>query len=195
MKSHTWKLKDIILVANISLVFGAIGLFVVQFSILLGTVLAPTGLAPLSVSILYGIWIMPALLAPYIMQKSGIAATSMVLAAIVQSLLGTVFGPRVIVTGLLQGFGAEGVFAAFRYKKFNMKTMCLAAASAGTISFPWTFWSLGYGNLDLWLIIVLFVIRILSAMLFGGILCTLIGNSLAKTGILKSYALGSEDDE
>jgi len=194
MKIYAWKLKDIILVANMALVFGAIGLFTVHFHIFFSTLLAPTGLAPLSVSVLYGIWIMPAMLAPYIMQKPGTATITEILAAVVQAMLGSVYGPRVIVTGLLQGLGAEGVFAAFRYKQFNLKTMCMGAAVSAIVSFPWTYWSLGYGNLALWLRIVLLAVRIASGVLFAGVLGKLIGDSLAKTGLLKSYPLGKTDE-
>ena len=194
MKSNSWKLKDIILLANMALVFGAIGLAAVHFQGFLGMLLGSFGLQPLSVSILYGVWIMPALLAPYIIQKPGTATITEILAAVIQALLGSFYGPRVIVSGLIQGLGAEGVFAAFRYRRFDLKSMCLAAATCATVSFPWTYWSLGYGDLAPWLIALVLAVRLISAVLIAGVLCKLIGDALAKTGLLKSYPLGKSDE-
>ena len=195
MKTYSWKLRDIIMVALLAVAFGVIYLGALYFAYFLGALLTPMGLSPLSFEIVFGVWFMASTLAAYIMQKPGVALVTEVLAAVIETLMGNFFsGPLVIVSGFIQGAGAEAVFAARRYKKWDMPTMCLAALGCAIASFPWSWYRLGYGKLSVGLIAALFVTRLVSSVLFSGVLCKLIGDALLKTGLLKSYALGKAGD-
>jgi energy-coupling factor transport system substrate-specific component len=189
-KTNSWKLKEIIMVAMICIVFGVVYLAAVYLASFIATALTPAGLSPLGNEIVFGVWFMAATLAGYILQKPGVAIVAEVIAAVIEVLLGNWFGPMVIVAGIIQGAGAEIVFAANKYKKFDGKVMYLAATGSCITSFLWSFVRSGYGKFSVPFLILLFVIRLISSLVFSGLICKLIGDGLAKTGLLKGYALG-----
>ena len=178
------------MVCILAIMFAVIYLSAVYFAAFLTTVLTPFGLAPLGNEIIFGVWFMAATMAGYIMQKPGVAVISEVLAALIEVLMGNMYGPMVIVSGIVQGLGAEGVFAAGRYKKYNMATMCMAAVGCCITSFIWGFFRSGFGLLSPGLLAVMFIIRLTSSIVFAGVICKLTGDKLKNTGLLKSYALG-----
>jgi len=189
-EKYVWKLKDIIMVGFLSIVFAVIYLAAVYLASFISTLLTPLGLAPLANEFIFGVWFMASTMAAYIMQKPGTALVSEILAALLEVLMGNMYGPIVLVSGAIQGLGAEGVFAAFRYKKFDRLSMCLAAAGCCVTSFIWGFFRSGFLLLSPRLLIVMFCIRLISSVLFSGIICLTVGDKLAKTGLLKSYPLG-----
>ncbi|MEG1655998.1 MAG: ECF transporter S component [Christensenellaceae bacterium] len=190
-KTTGWKLKDIIMVAILGVVFALIYLAVLYAGIGLTAALTPFGLAPFGFELVYGIWFMAATLAAYIIQKPGVAIVSEFLAACLELLMGNTGGGLVIIAGAVQGAGAEVGFAVFRYKRFDMASMCLSGALAATFSFLWGFVQSGYALLDPALLIAMLLVRIGSAVLFSGVICKFAGSGLAKTGVLKNYALGA----
>jgi energy-coupling factor transport system substrate-specific component len=187
MHKYSWKLKDIIMMGMLCVVFGAVYLAAVSLASFLAAALTPFGLAQLGYEIVFGVWFMAATLAGYILRKPGAALIAEVLAALIEVLMGNMFGPMVIVAGVIQGAGAEAVFAITRYRKFDMKTMCLAAAGCCVTSFLWSFVRSGYILLSPGLLVIFFLVRLVSSVLLTGVLCKLLGDGLAKAGLLKSY--------
>lgn len=192
--TNGWKLKEIILVAMICIVFGVVYLGAVYLASFIAAALTPAGLSPLGNEIVFGVWFMAATLAGYILQKPGMAIAAEIIAAVIEVLLGNWFGPIVIVSGLIQGAGAELAFAAFHYKKFNGKVIYLAAAGSCVTSFLWSFIRSGYGKYSVPFLALLFLIRLVSSLLFSGLVCKLIGDGLKKAGLLKGYRLGRTED-
>ncbi len=115
-KKNGWKLKEIILTAMICIVFGVAYLAAVYLASMIAAALTPAGLSPLGNELVFGVWFMAATLTGYILQKPGAALIAEVTASVIEVLLGNWFGPIVIVSGLIQGAGAELVFAAHGYK-------------------------------------------------------------------------------
>lgn len=189
-KTNTWKLKEIILVAMICIVFGVVYLAGVYLASMIAGVLTPFGLSPLGNELVFGVWFMAATLSGYILQKPGAAIVSEVIASVIEVLLGNWFGPLVIVAGIIQGAGAELAFAAGRYRKFDGLVMYLAAAGACVTSFCWSFIRSGYGKFSVSFLVMLFVVRLASSLLFSGLVCKAAGDGLAKMGLLKGYGLG-----
>lgn len=189
-KKNGWKLKEIILTAMICIVFGVAYLAAVYLASMIAAALTPAGLSPLGNELVFGVWFMAATLTGYILQKPGAALIAEVTASVIEVLLGNWFGPIVIVSGLIQGAGAELVFAAHGYKKFGGKVMYLAAAGCCVTSFLWSFVRSGYGKFTIPFLLLLFCIRLVSSLLFSGLIRKLIGDGLSKTGLLKGYELG-----
>lgn len=189
-KKNTWKLKEIILVAMICIVFGVAYLAAVYLASFIATALTPAGLSPLGNEIVFGVWFMAATLAGYILQKPGVAILAEVIASVIEVLLGNWFGPIVILAGIIQGAGAELVFASYKYRKFDGKVMYLASVGSCITSFLWSFVRSGYGKFSIPFLILLFCIRLVSSLIFSGLICKLMGDGLAKTGLLKGYELG-----
>lgn len=193
-QAYNWKLKDIIMVGIISVIFGVIYLGAVHFGVLLGAALTPFGLSVLANEIIFGIWFMASIVAAYIIQKPGVAIVSEMLAALIEVFLGNFYGPIIFVSGFLQGLGAELGFAVFRYKRFDRVSIYLGAIGACILSFIWGFIRSGFVDLSPSLLVVMFIIRLVSSLVFAGLLVKLSGDRLAKSGVLKSYALGAKQE-
>ena len=190
-----WQLKDIIMVAILSLFFAVIYLITVHFASFLGAVLAPYGLSTFANEIVFGIWFMASTLSAYIMQRAGVAIISEMLAALLEVLMGNFYGPIVFVSGFVQGLGAELGFAAFRYRRFDMLSICLAATGSCIASFIWGFFRSGFLDLAPGLLLGMFTVRLISSLLFSGVIVKLCGDGLAKSGVLKSYPIGNMENK
>lgn len=194
MKKKTWELKDVILMSIFGVVFSAVYLAVFQGGLALSTALTPMGLAPFGFETIYGVWFMAATLAAYIIRKPGVALVTEILASAIELLMGNSGGLTVVLTGAIQGLGAELVFAAFRYKKWNLGSMSLAGIVSAAFIFCYELYYLNYIALKPTLLISQLAVRFISAALFSGVLCKLAGDALAKTGVVKSYAIGATAD-
>ncbi len=193
MKSaYKWQLKDILMVGIISVFFALVYLGAVYLSLPLTTALTPFGLAPLGNEIIFGVWFMASTFATYVLQKPGVAIVSEMLAALIEVLMGNMYGPIVFVSGFLQGLGAEMGFVVFRYRRFDWLSMSLAALGAAIISFGWGFVQSGFFDLAPSLLIVMFLIRIVSSLLFCAVGSKLFADGLNKAGVLRSYPLGQK---
>ena len=192
MKTKAWELKDIIMMAILGVVFSAVYLAVFDGGVLLSTLLAPAGLGNFSFEIIYGVWFMAATLAAYIIRKPGVALLTEVLASAIELLMGNSGGLTVVLTGVIQGAGAELVFALFRYKKWDLVSMSLAGMMSAVFIFVYELFYLNYIALAPTLLIAQLAVRFISAIVFSGVICKLAGDGLAKTGVVKSYAIGAK---
>lgn len=194
MKASKWELKDVIMMAILGVVFAAVYLAVFQGGLALSTALTPAGLSAFGFEIIYGVWFMASTLAAYIIRKPGVALITEILAAAVELLMGNSGGLTVVLTGLIQGAGAELAFAIFRYKKWNLLSMSLAGILSALFIFCYELYYLNYIALAPSLLIAQLAVRFVSAVVFSGIICKLTGDGLAKTGVVKSYAIGAKAD-
>lgn len=94
------------------------------------------GYAPL-MGLFAGPWFLAGVVGGLIVRRPGAALLCEVVAALVSMLPGTEWGATVLISGILQGLGAELAFAIFGYRAFGV----LAAALAGVLSAPleWLF--------------------------------------------------------
>ncbi len=194
MKASKWELKDVIMMAILGVVFAAVYLAVFQGGLALSTALTPLGLSAFGFEIIYGVWFMAATLAAYIIRKPGVALITELLAAAVELLMGNSGGLTVVLTGLIQGAGAELAFAIFRYKKWNLLSMSLAGILSALFIFCYELYYLNYIALAPALLAAQLAVRFVSAVVFSGVVCKLAGDGLAKTGVVKSYAIGVNAD-
>lgn len=188
MKNTT--LKEIVLIGLISVVFGVLYLLAVYAGGALTGVLTPLGFGILGYEPFYGIWFMAAIVATYILRKPGVGIITEIIAAVIEVLLGSVFGPMVFVNGLIQGAGVEAAFFFTKYNDYSYKTTCLAGVGAAIASFAFSLLREGYSSLSLEIILLAFVIRVVSAVIFTGIIGKQLCDSLNRSGVLNSYAIG-----
>lgn len=189
-----WQLKDIIMVAILGVVFAAVYMAVFHLGLALQAVLTPLGLGDLAFEFIYGIWFMAATLAAYIIQKPTVAFAAEVLASVMELFMGNAGGIRVVVTGAVQGLGSEAGLALFRYRRFDLASLCVSGMTTAVFIFLWEFVQSGYGLLAPGLLAAKLAIRLVSACLFAGLGSKLAGDGLALTGVLRGYALGSKVD-
>lgn len=186
------KLKDILMIAITSVLFGVIFLGATYSGTALTSLLTPMGFGVFGYEPFYGIWFMAAVFATYIIQKPGVGIIAEMLAALLEVLMGNYFGPIVFISGFIQGAGSEIGFAAFKYKKYTLKTTLLSAACCTVLSFIWTGIRSQYWTLAPMVVLGIFVIRLASALLICGVGTKLLADGLAKAGVLKAYALGKK---
>ncbi|MCA0982903.1 ECF transporter S component [Halobacillus yeomjeoni] len=184
---NSWKLKEIVVMSTLSVVFAVIYLaFLPIGKILVGF------FGPIGYDLIFGIWFIVSIIAAYIIRKPGAAFLSETIAATVEVLLGNAVGPMLIVAGMIQGAGAESAFAITRYKKYTLATLMFAGVMAAVFSFAWGYFRSGYAALDSSYVIAMLVLRMVSGALISGVLGKYLSDALARTGVLSSFALGKE---
>ena len=104
-------------------------------------------------------------------------------------MLGSPAGLLLLVTGAVQGAGAEAVFAVTRWRDYRLPVLMAAGVGAALFSFIYTWIRFDYGALAPGLLIAMFVLRCLSAALLGGLLGHFIVQALYKTGVLSGLAI------
>ncbi|WP_188207524.1 ECF transporter S component [Alkalibacillus aidingensis] len=193
--TNQWKLKEIVLMSVLGVVFAVIYLMFFFFGQGLRNFLMPFGLGEFGYEIIFGIWFIVSIIAAYIIRKPGVAFTSELIAGVVQVLLGSPAGPMLILTAAIQGAGAEFAFAITKWRDYRLRVLIAAGVFAAVFSFAWHLYSSGNIALATWLIIATFAVRIVSGALLAGVLGKWISDQLAKTGVLRGYALGKEQQE
>ncbi|MEC1406218.1 ECF transporter S component [Bacillus halotolerans] len=185
MKS--WKVKEIVIMSVISIVFGIVYLVFTHFGNVLAGMFGPIAYEPI-----YGIWFIVSVIAAYIIRKPGAALVSEIIAALVECLLGNPSGPMVIVIGIVQGLGAEAVFLATRWKAYSLPVLLLAGMGSSVASFIYDFFVSGYAAYSPVYLLIMLLIRLVSGAVLAGLLGKAVSDSLAYTGVLNGMALGKE---
>ncbi len=181
-----WRTVDIVITAVLGVAFG-----VVFWA--WGLIWNATGAAfaafPPAQAVMYGVWLLPAVVAPLIVRKAGAGLFAEFLAAVVSALLGSAWGAQVLVYGLLQGLAGEAGYAAFRYRRFGWAQALLSALLAGAMAagldlFYWyPMWAGGWK-------ITYLVVVVASTVVVSGLGGRALVRALARTGALDSFASG-----
>ncbi len=184
-ESFRWRTVDIVVVALLAVAFGVVfwawGTYVWAWGSFLG---------PQTESLLTGVWLLPAVVCPLIVRKPGAALYGELVAAVVSALLGSYWGLDTLVSGLLQGAGAEIVFLLTMYRAWNPAVAILAAAGAGIgeaihdliVSYP----GIDYAGRA-----VIGAAEIISAVAIVGIGGWLLVRALRDTGALQTFPSGA----
>ncbi|GAA0346689.1 ECF transporter S component [Bacillus carboniphilus] len=182
-----WNMREIVVMAVLSVVFAVVYLaFLPVGKILVGF------FGPIGYDLIFGIWFIVSIIAAYIIRKPGAAFLSETIAATVEVLIGNAVGPMLIVSGMIQGLGAEAVFAATRWRNYTTIILMLAGMGSAVTSFVWGYFLGGFAALSTGYVTAMFVARLISGALIAGLLGKSISDGLAKTGVLSRFALGKE---
>ncbi len=180
VRKSTWRVVDIVVVSVLGV---AVGVIFWLWSAGYGIISAITVAFPPLGALYGGGWLIAGVLGALVIRKPGAALYCEMIAAIVESLLGTHFGFTVLLSGLVQGLGAELAFAIFRYRKFNLPVALLAGALAGLAmglndSIVYNVaWALEWKA-------VYVVLAMVSGAVIAGLLSWLAVRGLARTGAL-----------
>ena len=186
--SYNWRVADIVVAALIAVAGGVIFWAWSQGANVISTPV--NAVYPPLTGLYAGGWMIPAVLGMLIIRKPGAALFCETVAATGELIMGSQYGTTVLISGVLQGLGAELVFAALMYRKFNLPASLLAGAGAGLFcglndSFaPWG-WNIAYSGGDKLAYIVFCAI---SGAVIAGALSWIATRGLAKTGVLSSFA-------
>ncbi|MFC7320196.1 ECF transporter S component [Halobacillus campisalis] len=182
-----WRLKEIVVMSALSVVFAVVYLAFLPVGKILAGLFGPIGY-----DLIFGIWFIVSIIAAYIIRKPGAAFLSETIAATVEVLLGNAIGPMLIISGIIQGLGAESAFALTRYKYYNLQVLMLAGIMAALFSFVWGYFTSGFAALTSSYVFAMLLTRMISGALIAGLLGKWLSDALAKTGVLSSFALGKE---
>jgi energy-coupling factor transport system substrate-specific component len=183
-RSYAWTLREILTVAVLGAVFAVLYLAWVQVWLV-----AQAGFGAVVMDVMMGFWFVVSIIAAAIIRKPGAALLSETLAAGVEILLGSPAGLMLLVSGAIQGAGAEAVFAATRWRNYSLPVLMLAGIGSAVFSFAYTWVMFNYGTLTVPLLITMFVLRCLSGALLGGLMGHLIAEALYRTGVLSGLAI------
>jgi energy-coupling factor transport system substrate-specific component len=184
MNQYRWSLREILVVAVLGAVFGVLYIGWVQVWLI-----AQAIFGPVTMDVVMGFWFIVSIIAAAIIRKPGAALLSELLAAVVQILMGSPAGLLLLLTGLVQGAGAEAVFAATRWKNYRLPVLMAAGVGAAVFSFTYTWIRFDYGALAPGLLVAMFVLRCLSGALLGGLAGHFITEALYRTGVLSGLAI------
>ena len=183
-----WRTVDIVVASAIAVAFGVVFW---AWGQLWNTVQPAFVAFPPAQAFMYGVWLLPAVLGALVIRKPGAAVYTELVAATVSALLGTVWGPVIVVYGLMQGAAAELVFAFLLYRSWRVSTAVVAGAAAGVaaalldivVYYPkWSgVWQLSYTALVS-----------ISAAVIAGAGGYLLMRALAQTGVLAPFRSGRD---
>lgn len=189
-RRYEWRVVDIVVASVIAV---AVGVIFFAWSAGYSGISAVTAAYPPLAGLYTGGWLIAGVLGGFIIRKPGAAIYCEVVAAAVSALIGTQFGVAVLLSGLIQGIGAELIFALFLYRRWNLGVALLAGLGAGLAlaisenimyNAAWTMdHKLMYG-----------VFAAISGVVLAGLLSWLATRGLAKTGALSSFASGRTAD-
>ncbi|MFC4072339.1 ECF transporter S component [Actinoplanes subglobosus] len=184
-----WRTIDIVIASVIAVTFGVI--FWAW-----GTVWSVTEGAfaffPPAQTLIYGVWLVPAVLGALIVRKPGASLYTEAVAATVSALLGSQWGVDTIVSGLLQGLGAELAFAILLYRNFKLPAAVLAGTLTGVSAACYDFVKYTAGT-DLWSYRIPYaVITVISGAIIAGAGSWALVRALAPTGVLDRFEAGRE---
>ena len=187
-RNFRWRVVDIVIASVIGVASGLIFVVWNQAYNPLSGLLTP--LLPGLQALLGGGWLFAGVLGGLIIRKPGAALYTELLAAVVSTLVGgTAWGATILVSGLVQGLGAELVFALFFYANYRLVVALLAGAGAGL--------ALAVNDLLLWypgsaapFITIYTASSIVSGIVVAGLLSWLAMRGLARTGALSRFAAG-----
>ncbi|OWL94669.1 hypothetical protein B7435_31620 [Mycolicibacterium peregrinum] len=187
-----WRVVDIVVA---SVLATAAGLVFVVWNIASNPIGAPlTAALPGLQALLAGGWLFAGVLTALVIRKPGATLYGELVAATVSALVGNQWGVLTLESGLVQGLGAELVFAVFLYRRWGLPVALIAGAVAGL--------ALAINDLILWypgsantFAAIYTVSAIVSGALVAGLLSWFAVRGLAKTGALSRFASGRIDPE
>lgn len=186
-RSWRWRVVDIVVASVLAV---AAGLVFAIWNVASNPISAPLqALLPGLQALAGGGWLFAGVLTALVIRKPGAALYGELVAATVSALIGNQWGVLTIESGLVQGLGAELVFAIFLYRRWNLPVAVIAGATAGV--------ALAVNDLILWypgaataFAVIYTTSAVISGALIAGVLSWFAVRGLAKTGALSRFDAG-----
>lgn len=183
-----WRTRDIVVTAVIGVAFGVVfwvwnGLWEASDPLF--------AVAPWAKDLLYAVWLVPAVLAPLIVRKPGAALFAEMVAAGLSTILGSQWGPDTLLSGFVQGAGAELVFAFTLYRFWGVPVLAVAAVASAAAAWihDWAIW---YADVALEVQLVRGLMMAISAVVITAYGSILLVRALRRAGVLEGFPAGRE---
>jgi energy-coupling factor transport system substrate-specific component len=184
MPDTHWRTRDIVVAAVIGVAFAVVFW---AWGLVWNGPLAVLAAFALPVRDLgYAVWLIPAVLAPLIIRKPGAALFAEMVAAGLSAILGTVWGPEVLLAGFVQGAAAEIVFGFTLYRIWSFPVLAVAAVASAAAA-----WILDYvvyyAAIDTTVQLVRLVFMAISAVVIVAGGSVALYRSLRTAGVLEGF--------
>jgi len=178
-----WRTIDIVTAGAIAVVMGVVFW---AWGIVWAPLSTVLGILPGVAGILNGPWLIAGVVAALIIRKPGAALFTELLAATVSALIGAQWGILTLVSGLVQGLGAEVIFAIFAYSQWKLWTAVLAAlgSSVALAATDLIVWYPGTGPMFQ---TIYLVSSLVSGAVIAGVGSWGIVSGLSRAGALRSF--------
>ena len=188
---NQWRVVDIVVAAVIAVAFGVV--FLAWNAIYAAT--EPLFLAlPPSQAVMYGVWLLPGVLVALIVRRPGAAVFGGFVSAAVSVLLGSPYGIDALISGAIQGAGAELAFLIGRYRSWGLGFAILAGVLSGLAAAIHDL-VVYYPDFGLDAQLVYAGATAVSGALIAGVGGWLLLRALVATGVLHEFAAGRDQPE
>lgn len=144
--------------------------------------------------LIYGMWFIAATVAFLIIRKPGVALLAEIAASSGEFIMGSEWGLEVLLYGVVQGLFAEAAFAAFRYKRFDVFVVSLAAVGSTIGSLIMDFYKGYIEALAPWNLALFLLARFVGAVLISGVFASSLVKALEATGVTQMVRSASKED-
>jgi energy-coupling factor transport system substrate-specific component len=184
--NKNWRVVDIVVASVVGV---ASGVIFWAWGLLYGPVSAVLEVTPGLSALLGGGWLFAAVLGALIIRKPGAAIYTELVAAVVSALLGSAWGFGTLVSGVVQGLGAEIVFAIFLYANWRAFVAVLAGVGAGLFMAinDLVVW---YPGSDVAFVATYVISAAISGAFLGGLVPFWAVKGLARAGALSRFPAG-----
>lgn len=184
-----WRVVDIVIASVLGV---ASGLLFLLWNAAYNPLSAPLELAlPGLQALLGGGWLFAGVLTGLVVRKPGAALYGELLAAAVSALVGNQWGASTLLSGLVQGLGAEIVFALFLYANWRLYVAVLAGMGAG-LALAVNDLIFYYAGASATFAVIYVIAALVSGAVIAGLLSWLAVRGLARTGALNRFASGRD---
>ncbi|MTE24797.1 ECF transporter S component [Microbacterium sp. ZXX196] len=182
-----WRVVDIVVASVIAVACSVVFLVWNVGYELPGSVLG--AIAPGLGGLMAGPWLIAGVIGGLVVRRPGAAVYTEVVAAVISALVGNQWAALTIVSGVVQGLGAEIVLALFLYRRFGPVVAVLAGALAG-LACGINDRVLWYAGADAAFTTIYIASTTLSGAVIAGLGGWLVVRGLAATGALGRFAAG-----
>lgn len=186
-----WRVVDIVVAAVIAVAFGVVFL---AWNTLYAASEPVFAFLPPAQAILYGVWLLPGVLVGLIVRRPGAAFFGGLVSAAVSVLLGSPYGADALLSGALQGGGAELGFAIGLYRRWTLPFAVLAGGLAGVVAAIHDI-LIYYPRVGLDFQLLYGAATVLSGAVLAGVGAWLLLRALVGTGVLRDFAAGRDQRE
>jgi energy-coupling factor transport system permease protein len=144
--------------------------------------------------LIYGMWFIAASVTYLLIRKPGVALLAEIAASSGELIMGSEWGLEVLIYGVVQGLLAEVVFAAFRYKRFDVLVVSLGAIGATIGSLVMDFYKGYIEALAPWNLALFLIARFVGAVAIAGFFAVSLVKALEKTGVTQTLRPASKED-
>ena len=175
-----WRTRDIVVVAVIAVAFG---IFFWAFNL----AWAALGWLGPAQNVLYAGWLLPAIVAPLVVRKPGAALFAEIVAAGLFALLGSTWSIDTLLSGALQGGGAELVFFVTRYRNWSLPVVAAASLASMAAAFVHD-WIVYYPTYDAVALAVLALFMGISGLIVLPLVALALVRALRGAGVLEGFS-------